>query len=488
MPSLDSQQEAETLASLLAQKGLNATDFVELLEILGSLKKTKSDKVEEESKEKERKIYKDKEFVFDTNTDIFIYRRGETKGGNYYVRIYDNESKRVFKQSLKTSNKHQAHVAARMLYQDKRDKLVKGIKMKSITTSEMIKTYLEERSITRTHIPHKGITHKSFEVFKGRLKYWDEYIKTLKMDQTKIEKIPKEVGNSFRYWMLNLPKTSHTGQKSRSNEVINHTIYAIKQVYKEMAVKKGYITLNEVPDFECLKIDRDQKPKRDILEEKEYIELTNWMNRSYAREKGIPHREMIKRRIFALFFSIHYNLGARNKEMLGLRWRDVSTNPLDDEEGRRTNRVFYIDASNSKTGKSRNIVAKNISPKLDRILSWYKKIDIDPDKNDFIFINLSETKRGKNVPIDSLSMERRLKYVMEKSGMNEKIEKEGRHITLYSARHFYATARLMRGVNMSDLALNMGTSINYIEQTYSHLTTLMRSDEITKGQGIKSNN
>lgn len=36
---------------------------------------------------------------------------------------------------------------------------------------------------------------------------------------------------------------------------------------------------------------------------------------------------------------------------------------------------------------------------------------------------------------------------------------------------------------MGDLALNMGTSITYIEKTYSYLTTLMRSEEITKGQG-----
>ena len=80
-------------------------------------------------------------------------------------------------------------------------------------------------------------------------------------------------------------------------------------------------------------------------------------------------------------------------------------------------------------------------------------------------------------------MEKRLKQVLELSGMKEKMEQEGRHITLYSARHFYCTQRLMHKVDMHTLALNMGTSINYIEKTYSHLTTLMMSDEITKGQG-----
>jgi hypothetical protein len=77
-------------------------------------------------------------------------------------------------------------------------------------------------------------------------------------------------------------------------------------------------------------------------------------------------------------------------------------------------------------------------------------------------------------------MEKRLQKVMELSGLKQKLEEEGRHITLYSARHFYCTQRLMNKVDIHTLALNMGTSINYIEKTYSHLTTLMMSEEITK--------
>jgi hypothetical protein len=42
----------------------------------------------------------------------------------------------------------------------------------------------------------------------------------------------------------------------------------------------------------------------------------------------------------------------------------------------------------------------------------------------------------------------------------------------------------MRGVSVYDLALNLGTSVNYIEKTYARtLTTMMKSADITKGQG-----
>ena len=41
----------------------------------------------------------------------------------------------------------------------------------------------------------------------------------------------------------------------------------------------------------------------------------------------------------------------------------------------------------------------------------------------------------------------------------------------------------MRGVNIYDLSINLGTSVNYIEKTYSHITSMMKSKELTKGLG-----
>ena len=41
----------------------------------------------------------------------------------------------------------------------------------------------------------------------------------------------------------------------------------------------------------------------------------------------------------------------------------------------------------------------------------------------------------------------------------------------------------MRGVGIYDLAVNLGTSVFYIERTYSHITAMMKSKELTKGPG-----
>ena len=76
-----------------------------------------------------------------------------------------------------------------------------------------------------------------------------------------------------------------------------------------------------------------------------------------------------------------------------------------------------------------------------------------------------------------------MRSVVVGSGLQQKLDETGRHITQYSARHFAATNALMRGVGIYDLAVNLGTSVFYIERTYSHITAMMKSKELTKGQG-----
>ena len=475
----------DALAELLDARGLNADDFIQIVDILGSLKKKETADTEKKEKEKDKgnKIFVDKEFVFETRDDCIIYRDGRTKTGNYYVRIYDAETKKVFSKSLRTRHRVNALVAAETLYREKKDKLMKGVKMVSISTNEMVEMYLKKRSGELTNIPKQGITYKSFGRLKQQLKYWTAYIKFLKLEKVNIEKLSPEIGKDFGMWMLNQPKQYYK-DTSRSRETINHTIAAVKKMYNDIAIEDRYITLNEFPKFKYLRVQPDNKPKRDVLNAEEYEMLTKWMRDKYCREKDISELEQVKRRVFALYISINYNIGARTKEMLGIKWGDISINPTDNAENKRINRVIHIHAENSKTGRSRNIVAP-IAEKLDRIKNHYKKLGYEPEREDYVFINLSKTKRGANIPYQTPAMEKRLQNVLELSGLKDKLEQEGRHITLYSARHFYCTQRLLNKVDIHTLALNMGTSITYIEKTYSHLTTLMMSDEITKGQGWK---
>ena len=85
------------------------------------------------------KFIKDKEFVYETRTDVFIYRNGNTQSGRYYVWIYDEKTRRRFTQSLRTSNRIEALAKAEELYREHKDALRRGVKLTSINTHELIR-------------------------------------------------------------------------------------------------------------------------------------------------------------------------------------------------------------------------------------------------------------------------------------------------------------------------------------------------------------
>ncbi len=483
MTPSEEQQNIEALTALLQLKGLDASDFIDVINALGKIKERDAAKQIKEEEKQKTKHYIDKEFVFDTRRDVFIYRSGATKSGRYYIRIYDEKTKKDFVQSLRTSNRIEALTKAEEIYAERKNALRRGVKPISINTKELIRIYTNERIKTITSIPHQGITKESFNTLVKHLKYWQEYIDYKKYGKTKIEDIPPDIGKGFGIWIKELHKQRYNGRE-RSNETINHTIAAVKKMYRDVAIDEKYITMAEFPIFRYLKVNREKSHKRDIIEPEEFTMLRRWMDKTWCREKGITDLERIKRHVYCQYLIINYYTGCRNKEMLGIRWGDISTIKHEDNHSQRINRAIFIPAENSKTGKSRTCVAP-VAYQFEKIKENYRKLGIDNfTKDDYVFINLSKTKRGSNTPYDQPAMEKRLKSVIEGSGLKTILDETGRHITQYSARHYAATDALMRGVSIYDVALNLGTSVHYIEQTYSKITALKKSKEITRGQGI----
>ena len=170
--------------------------------------------------------------------------------------------------------------------------------------------------------------------------------------------------------------------------------------------------------------------------------------------------------------------------MLAIKWSDISINTNEESRLRKINRVIHIPADNSKTGRSRDIIAP-VAPQLQRLAKWYRELGlrVNEKSNDYIFPRLTITVANKNIPTTDVAWTKRLRQVMNGADKDGAWDAKGRVITNYSARHHHITEAIQRGVNIYDIALNCGTSINYIEKTYSHITVKMRSEEITKGLG-----
>ena len=132
MPASNNDASIDALSAVLSAKGLDAGDLIDAINILANIKKrdaAKDLKEESNNQQQERKIFGDKEFVYETRRDVFIYRDLRTKSGRYYVRIYDEKTKRTHSESLRTSNRNEAIVKAEQIYRERKDALRRGVKV-----------------------------------------------------------------------------------------------------------------------------------------------------------------------------------------------------------------------------------------------------------------------------------------------------------------------------------------------------------------------
>ena len=83
----ETPKDPAAVAALCEALGLDGGDLIDAIKLLAAVK---SDAPKEEKEhEPAKKIYGDKEFVFETRQDVFIYKDLRTKSKRYYVRIYD---------------------------------------------------------------------------------------------------------------------------------------------------------------------------------------------------------------------------------------------------------------------------------------------------------------------------------------------------------------------------------------------------------------
>lgn len=457
------------LSALLTEAGVDENSLVTALEAIRIAKQ-----IPIQDKE-DLKFFADKTLVYDDH-EAFIYRRGDSKSGRFYFRIYDEKSRKPIYRSLRTSDKTKALVAARILFIEIKGKIERGEKIKCITTSELIQIYLATINSKISEIPRQGITPENARLKRYFLQNWQEYIEERGLSATPIDRIPPEKTRDFGKTLLSKPKKDG---KTRSRELINNNITEIMRMYKTVAVREKYISSDHTPQIDRLEIQPDESYKRDILSEEQYERYWSYLHFTYTREKGVSEEEILKRKIFQHFIGLLYQTGMRPKELLGLKIKEISSNPKWDKEKRKSLVTLKIRKENSKTGKGRIAVAP-VKSKIDTILNAYRLLGFTHEPEDYLFCNYL-TKERKSYTRQNYYQ--RLKLTLEKSGLQQELDKEGKSITLYSGRHSYACWRLRHGdVPIYLLAKQMGTSIQKIESTYGHIEVETQADVITRAQ------
>lgn len=421
-----------------------------------------------------KKNYIDKQLVYE-DEQAWIYRRGDTKSKTWYLRIFDDKSKKPFVKSLQTQDHARAITKARLIYQEVKGKIDRGERLHSITSKELVEKYLS--SLHVTEIPHEGVTPESLRTKKYYLRVWLEYIDFLGHSSTAIDRLPLDKLREFGKWYLQKPREDKRTIQ-RSHEQINNAISTVRLCYYKIGVRDRYISADRVPDIDRLKQQRDERYKRDILELEQYNRFWRFLEYKYCREKDLSPYEKRTRILFTKVVGILTNTGLRPKELLTLRWADISNFKGADNSD---NVVIHIRAENAKTGRSRNVVAP-VKKRLEAIRKSMREIGETINADDFVLMNPQKEDRRAYT---RQMLHERLKQTLEISGLGIEINQMQQKISLYSFRHQYICWRLRYGgVPIHLIAKNCGTSIQKIEETYGHIETEKQADIITKNQGI----
>ena len=105
---------------------------------------------------------------------------------------------------------------------------------------------------------------------------------------------------------------------------------------------------------------------------------------------------------------------------------------------------------------------------------------VEPYSDEYVFLKLTKSGIENGDPQTPKAMGDRLKDVL-KGATEDKdcpIHLTNLNITNYSARHYYITDQLLKGVDHHTVSKQVGTGTQYIDDHYSHLIPEMKQEEI----------
>lgn len=376
---------------------------------------------------------------------ILLYKRPNSK--NFQCRLRVEGIKGYIVKSCDTPNQGKALKFAEDLYDNLRFKKLNNLPLKTKTFKQIFDEWFKKAD--------KSVYRQDF--YQGRAKlYWFPYF-----GDYKIEDITESVIEDYWPWRKNYYKDNP--EKLNGNVAENPSAQslkmektAIKEIL-EYAHRRGYI--RAVPQITYKP--RAKTENRDTFTKEEYeklvLDLFLWGEKE-ARTDVVYQRKMLFN--FVVFMA---NTGIRPNEFYKIKWKDVKVH---NQNGVK---LLYINVpDDSKTGR-RTVVSlpeaytcyENI-----KLFSKYTKDD------DYFFSNYEDGSWMKNIS-------KTYKTKLVELGLY--LSGDGKPRPPYSLRHYYATQRLLGGVQVYDLAKNMGTSVKQIENHYGHVLSIQKTQELIQG-------
>jgi integrase len=363
------------------------------------------------------------------------------RSGVFYARIRLSASGRYIWRSLKTTDEQTAIRSGRRLLFQIEQRADQGLPPKSKLFSAVIDDYIRYRERDHQHgKTSAGMLRQIIRVSK----FWREY-----SGELAVEAIDDKVMREFIPWRRDYySKFKILPRNARLNPT-DKTLQWDMMLGKAVIRWAHELGLRGNQPLPIITFTPKKKRVRPAFEVPEYRRLWRTM---YKRindakdERTRRSRELLRDNVLILA-----NSGMRVGEANHLRIRDLI--PFRDDKGRNNYRFIV----RGKTGERDVILRSAVASRVDKLLA--KRGGENP--NNFLFVMPD----GSKVITLTDQFNAALKQAeIQRNGFGEKY-------SLYSLRHFYAVAALRNGIGVFEIARNMGTSVQMIQQYYGKQAT-----------------
>ena len=374
-----------------------------------------------------------------------LYKRADHDNPKWTARLKIPEVPGFVVKSTKTTDDFEARRFAEDLYYRLEGKARRG---EPINSPTFRRVFSEWSKISAADRESRNARYLDGSV--RRVELWGlKYLGDLAINQIDENRLA-----GFVDWRLSQPrKPAIVTIKNERN--------AIRQLLK-FAKRKGYIQF--VPEVH---IKSGKVNARPDIPEVEWHRLTHFLPQyvDSAQDK----RRQRERFYLALYILIMGNTGLRIGEARRLKWRDVSTTrTLADE-------VRAILSVRGKTGEREVVCNRGVERYLDELRSFRtEELGLCLPDQEYVFCHPSGAPVG--------SFKGGFQRALKEAGVL--FASDGKKRVPYSLRHTYATMRIAEGVSVFQLAANMGTSVEMLEDFYGkkRMRDPKMATEVTKNR------
>lgn len=397
------------------------------------------------------------------------------RNGIYQARVYKGERQYIFR-SLKTRKLDDARKLAVKFLHEIEFRKQEQLPLQQRTFGDVIKEYVQlreqqyqqsQKAAVNTTRKQGTSKHMLYQI-KRVSKFWLEYCGKTAVNRIDDAKLADYIQWRKDFYHRMSPKDIPRGAKIDPTDSTLVWETTLAKTLLKYAHSRGYRGNSQLPTWRYKTQKRIVRPTFSPGEYKQVYERM----RAWIRETD-DVEYMYTRELLRDYVLILANSGMRVGEANNLKESDVEA--FVDEAGRKN----YMLRVKGKTG-SRIVVPRTSAVRyINRVFERNAKRKQEEELQE-------RTTRSPKRKIDSkgqgwffamydgskiITLIDQFQTVLTSINMLENRDKE--RFTLYSLRHFYAVNRIRKGIPIYDIAANMGTSVQMIEQYYGRQATTL---------------